>query len=624
MRKRVSFVTFAWLAIASVLAACGDDVPPLEPVEVEAEIPLPPNVVTPSLTGTGQSQSFGGKLTPDHAHVVVQVKDANDRDQMGVMRLDGSEFRCLTCGTYARATGLEPFPDETRAIVNLGAGGIGDIQLAVLECAPSLYDCQTRQSLPVAFPIPGIGAGAQNRGTQLHPDGVHVKWSEVRVTEGEIMTLGRLEREATRYVVVPLVVLNPAYELDDREGWIAGGRYYELGEWTDGGRRIKYGTTTTAANYDIWELDLATGERRQITRDLDYNELYDASPDGEWLAYSSSRGLDRMDVFTQLVRPPYLEVVAFPQIGRVGLWNNRRCMNERWLMDRGGQRGEYAGQPVVLEDGWVIRGWSWFPDGTRALVAEERIPNEPEPAVGYERARLRIVRLPARQPTTPQPTVPLGDVDLSWAVPYGEYESLASRQIAGQVIPGAASGRAIVTYSGNFAVGYASVTYEDYSDDGLSFVNGTEEVDTPLNLTNSTWSADLTISGAKSGYLVGELNVSGPGRFSGWVESEVDGRYFDHVPVQADCPGVFQPALGIESITTRSLPGDQKEIWVQVRSQVPEDPHRRPVQMATVTVNGVSTTTDVRGWARLVVPSGGAAVVEVSAGGFAPAAEPIP
>jgi len=625
--RRVASIGVACVAWLSLASCDRPAPPPLEPVDIEAEIPLPPNVVTPTLTGVGQSQAFDGKLTPDHAHIVVKVKDASDRDQMGVMELDGSSFRCLTCGTYTRATALEAFPDGLRALVNTSpgsGGGIGDVQLAVLECAPSLWDCQTKTSLPVRFPIAGLGAGAQNRGAQLHPDGVHLKWNEVRVTEGELMTLGRLEREATQYTVVPLVVLNPAYDLQTRQGWIDGGRYYELGEWIDGGRGIKYGTTTTAGNYDIWEVDLATGVRRQITRDLDYNELYDQSPDGASLAYSSPRGLDRMKVFSQLVRPPFLEVVAFPQLGRVGLWNNRRCMNERWLMDRAGQRGSYAGQPIVLEDNWVIRGWSWFPDGTRALVAEERLPNEPAPALGYDRARLRVVRFPARAPTPPQTTVSLADVDLSWAVPYDAYQSLATQQIAGQVVAGLHSGTATIDYSGNFAVGYASVVYDDFSDDGLSFVNGVEIVDTPLNLSNSNWIADLTVSGASNGYLAGELNVSGAGNFSGWVESEVDGVFFDHVPTQADCPGVFQAPLVIESVTTRALPGGEREVFVQVTAALPEDPQHRPVQLATVSIGATTATTDARGFARLVVADAPPQSVEASAGGFVAASAPLP
>jgi len=595
--------------------------PPLEPFEVEATIPLPPEVLPPSTTGTGESRAFGGKLTPDDQHVVVNVV-VESRNQVGVMNLDGSGFQCVTCGIYTRANALEPFPDGQRALVNLGGGGIGDIQMAVLECAPSLYDCQAKTSLPVRFPIPGILSGAQNRGAQLHPDGEHLKWNEVRIAEGEIMTIGRLERAASEYVVVPLAVLNPAYDTgDDPDDWIAGGRYYELGEWTDGGAGIKYGTTTTAGNYDIWELDLASGARRQVTRDLDYNELYDLSPDGRWVAYSSPRGLDRMDVFTQLVRPPFLEMVSFPAIGRVGLWNNRRCMNERWLMDRAGQRDGYAGQPIVIEENWVIRGWSWFPDGTRVLVAEERLPNEPLPSDPYQRARLRILRFPARQPTAPTPVVSLADIDLSWAVPYGAYQGMASQPVAGRVLPGRASGTATLDFSGSFITGLWSVVYDDYSDDGLSFVSGTETVNAANALLDVTWSADLTVSGAHVGLLQGALAISGPGSFTGTIESEVDGVRFDHVPVQADCPGVRQPPLAVESALRAPKPGGGWWVLARVTAQVPEDPTPRPVRHATVESAGASALTDSYGWAVLDVPGGAPApvVVDARAGGFLPA-----
>lgn len=593
--------------------------PPLEPFEIEATIPLPPEVLTPSTTGTGDSRAFGGKLTPDEQHVVVHV-EVGGETHAGVMKLDGSAFQCLTCGAFARSGGLQPFPDGLRALVNLGGNGIGDLQFAVLECAPSLYDCQTKRTSPVRFPIPGILSGAQNRGAQLHPDGEHLKWNEVRIAEGEIMTVGRLERAASDYVVAPLAVLNPAYELgDDLDDWVAGGRYYELGEWTDGGAGIKYGTTTTAGNYDIWELDLASGARRQVTRDLDYNELYDLSPDGAWIAYSSPRGLDRMDVFTQLVRPPYLEMAAFPAIGRVGLWNNRRCMNERWLMDRAGQREGYAGQPIVIEENWVIRGWSWFADGTRALVAEERLPNEPLPSEPYERARLRILRFPARAPTAPQPVVPLAGIDLSWAVPYGEYQGMTSRPVTGRVLPGRAAGTATLDFTGSFITGTWSVRYDGYSDDGLSFVSGSESVDAGNALLDVTWSADLTVSGARNGLLRGALAITGPGRFTGAIESEVDGVRFEQVPVQADCPGVRQPPLAITSTLRAPRPGGGWWVLARVTAQVPEDPTPRPVRHATVESGGATALTDAYGWALVEAPGAAPAEVDAHAGGFLPA-----
>ena len=596
------------------------DVPPLEPIEVERDVPLPPNVLLrdPGSGNAAFSQAFGGRLAPDDEHVLVRIRDVDESQQIATMRLDGSDVRCVTCGAFARAPSADAFPDGRRLLVSVSDSGIGDIKHFVQECSPDLYHCRESTVLPVRFPIGGLVDGGQNRGVGIHPDGEHLKWSEVRLEDGERMAIGRLERRDIEYSVVEPRIVSPAFTLDDRQGWLDGGRYYELGEWVDGGRTLKYGTTTTALNYDIWEVDLATGRRRQVTRDLDYNELYDASPDGRSLAYASARGLDRMDVFTQLVRPPYLDAVTFPQIGRVGLWNNRRCMNERWLMDRSGQRGSYAGQPVVTEDDWVIRGWSWFPDGTRALVAEERLPNQIEPTDPFARLRLRILRFPARRPTQPLPAVDLDDLDLSWTVPYDDYVGLPALPIPEARIPGRHAGAAIVAGAGTFATGAWSIRYENYSDDGSSFVDGTESLVTPLAPVTATWSADLTTRGAREGYLRGELVVSGPGRFAGDVESEVNGVRFQGVPVQDDCPGVRQAPLRLDALRATPLGFGLTLVSARVTAELPEDPIHRPVRLATLEAGGRTALTDRFGRAHLIVRAGrGEAIaVEASAGGF--------
>lgn len=616
------FALLALLQAAPFGAGCVEPPapPPLEPVEVEARIPLPPNIAI----GTPSNQlglSFGGALAPDARHVMLRLT-VGGADHVGIMDLDGSDVRCLTCDVLPSATRGTPFEDGRRLWVGIVESGIGDYQWSVVECAPSLYDCQQKEAVPVRFPIPSLLDGAQNREALPHPDGRHIKWNEVRFHEGEVMMIGRLERRAAEYAVVDPLVLNPAFSLsDDPDDWVAGGRYYELGEWFDGGRSIKYGTTTTAANYDTWELDLATGARRQLTTDLDYNELFDASPDGRWLAYASPRGLDRMDVFSQLVRPPYLEMVSFPQLGRVGLWNNRRCMNERWLMDREGQRGAYAGQPVVIEDDWAIRSWSWFPDGTRALVGEQRLPNRPDPPAVADRVRLTILRFPARTPSAPLPDVELDDLDLSWAVPYGQYVGLAAQPVAGKRLAGRHSGEAVLDFTGTFAAGTWQVRYDRYSDDGRSFVSGTESLTTPLPILLATWSADLTLSGAQTGFLRGSLDVSGPGRFTGQVESEVDGVRFDRVPVQADCPGVRRPPLVLENVVARPVTARWILVTAEVRAELPETPGRWPVRHALVEVAGVRDRTDDRGRAMLLVPAGAgpSLAVHASAGSFVPA-----
>jgi len=589
-----------------VLADPAPSPAPLMPVEVESEVPVPDGVVIDNITNAG-------RVLPDEEHILAKTY-VGGRSQFSTWRLsDGSDLQCITCDVLDEASLGDAFEDGSRLLVTTGsadAGGTGDTQYRVVECAPSLVDCAEKAVLPVRFPRAGLSQGVQNREARVHPDGEHIKWNEVGVADGVKMTIGRLERHESEYEVTSPVVVNPPYSMwGDAQGWVDGGRFYELGDWTNGGRSIKYGTTTTALNYDVWELDLATGARRQVTTDLDYNELYSPSPDGTVAAYSSARGLDRMDVLTQLVRPPFLDAASFAAVGRISLFNNRRCMNEAWLMDSSGQRDGYAGQPVVLEDGWVIRSWSWFADGTRALVFEESGSGGDTP-----QRRIRILHFPTRSPQPPLPSVDLDDLDLSWAFPYGAYTGLAGRSFV-KFVPGPRGGGALMLRLGVFGIGIWFVAYFDYSDDGTRFISGTESV-TGSPLASTTWAASLRVRGAHTGFLNGRLTIGAGNQspFAGDVSSDVDGVSFDHLPVQADCPGVTQPGLVVEDLEVSG-----STLTATVRSRVPEDPAAREVAGATVTVTMADTstatgTTGAQGTVSIDLPSGAGPVVDVEAG----------
>lgn len=621
--RRISLSAITATVLAAALApSAAAGTPPLEPIEVERTVPTPAGLALGSAT-----------LAPGDRSVVVGGK-VEGTEQVGVIGLDGEGFRCLTCGLAKQALDPDPFDDGRRILVTgvqasrldqilqgLGGGaGLGDLQFSVLECAPSIEDCADRRIVPLDFPRDGLADGAQVREVAVSPDGTLVKWNEVLATSGERMVIGRLARTAKGYEAREPVVLNEPFTVDNRtESWQAAGRFFESGggasgrSFWDGGRTLKYNATSTALNYDLYELDLITGTRTRRTTDLDYNEMSDASPDGRWLSYASARGLDRMEVFTQLERPPFLDAVAFGALGRISLFSNRRCMNERWLMDREGQRGTYGGQPVVTEDGWVIRGWRWFEDGTRALITEERIPNEPEPRDPAARKRLRIIRFPERTPTAPVAPVHIQATDLRRiGAPYTSYHSMADRQVLGRVVRGRASGTAALTYVGTFTAGAWRVTYENYSDDGRSFVTGTESFAAAVPNLLSTWSAALVVRGAHQGHLRGTVTLLPGSKFRASVDSVVDGRRFDRVPVQADCPGVRQAPLAVEH-----LGGGR----YRVTARVPEDPVARPVRGATVEAGDARTTTDADGVAVLPVPPA-SATVRASAGGFRSAEGP--
>lgn len=585
--------------------------PPLQSLEVVdtiyfEEIPVPAGTVV-----------TGVDLLPDGEHWLLGIT-VDGAAHFAVTRPDGTGYRCLTCGLTAAAEKPEVLEDEKRIwLTNTSgqtSGALADFQWSMLECLPDIYDCRDRTLVPVDFPIDSLTSlpqGAQNREATPDGDGRYVVWNEVRTLEGTRVTVGRIERGATQYRVVDPRVVQPQFSTTGGPAdWVAGGRFYEGGRFVLGNRYLKYQTTRTALNYDTGLLDLATGQYRYMTRDLDYNETGDASPDGSWYTYSSARGLDRMDVFTQLVRPPFIDMAAFGQIGRVGLFNNRRCMNEAWLMGFGGQRQDgYGGQPLLTEDNWLARKRQWYPDSKHILLTEQLLPNVAAGVPRGRQFRLRVVRLPGPA-TEPMPELSLDDVD--WdavSVPADEYRGIASRQVPVRVLRGRVSGRAVLTYLGTFAAGSWKVRYHNYSDDGVNFVSGQESIRVPVAAGVSVWTADLRSTGVRRGTTKGRLAIQPDGSATGDVVTTINGQTWSGVPRQADCPGMRQPALDVQ--VTSGLGGARV---VTVTSLVSEDTRPRPVNGATVSVAARRYTTGPTGV--VTVPPGITGALSVDAGGF--------
>lgn len=340
-------------------------------------------------------------FTPDGRHAVFGVSLRSDGDDMAVARLDGSGFRCLTCGLATLQGADRPlnagqpldvgkafvFQDGRRVLIrqpgreDRGMNEVGDFNYGILECEPSLVDCDRREYLPVGLPTGGLTRGTQNREGRISYDGTLMAFTAVDGIEGARMVVGHLEREPSRYVVSDPRVLNPPFELgDDPAGWATAGPLYEFKRFSRDGRTITYAGAESALNFDTFELDLVTGERRRISFDDDWDEDAEVLAGGRFTLRASSRGLDRMDVFSQLPRPPFIEQAAFAQIGRFMLRTNRGCLNDPWLTSRAGERGSYGGQPVNLP---LDRAWSPHPtykaspDGTRVLFWSGCFPTVP-------------------------------------------------------------------------------------------------------------------------------------------------------------------------------------------------------------------------------------------------------
>jgi hypothetical protein len=85
---------------------------------------------------------------------------------------------------------------------------------------------------------------------------------------------------------------------------------YPTGEgkqWTPDGKGVVIlGGAYEAGNVDDIEVDLATGKVTRVTANLDYDEDMDFSPNEQWIAIGSTRGLDALTPMTRIVRPNFL------------------------------------------------------------------------------------------------------------------------------------------------------------------------------------------------------------------------------------------------------------------------------------------------------------------------------
>jgi len=512
--------------------------PPPEPI-VFSDVALPPGV-----------NAIGVEWSDDGEGLVLQFRaDGVDGTQLASVRPDGSGFRCLTCGTGlgGNLRPIQRFADGRRLLV---AGPHNATpRWNVLECTPGLDDCQSSQLLPIQLPAnpDPLTPILQYRVPWVSLDDAWLIWTEVRLRGpgGNLSAMGRLVRDAGRYVVTDARVIAPPVRSlalgTDSEVWrrftqpfeakfgaLRGGR-----DWVEAG-------TPSAGQYDTSVIDLATGELRRLTRHPDHDEGIQFSRDEEWAVLQSARTDGRVEFLGLVPRPPYVDWTAF-SIHFVGIAGapddgispggpraERDCYVDPWLLDRGFERGDYLGQRLLKpEGGWVsiegnAAGFGWSPDGTRIALIERRWRH----GVPAGETRLRIARLANREPIRPADVVPIAPTpEPTWAIRYEDWIVPDTSGVT--VIPGRASGTATIRNAMGSAVqGELEVVYDDYSDDGLSWLDGFERIRIPIVvLVGAEYEVDLTLRGLHEGSMRGSIAydfVADVNR--GEVVSELDGR----------------------------------------------------------------------------------------------------
>ncbi|MFE7111486.1 hypothetical protein ACFU98_39315 [Streptomyces sp. NPDC057575] len=502
----------AVLAPAATAATGGASADSLRPVPVPDSVRGPK---FPSFTPDGERLVFSG--TPEDS----------PRSEIMTIREDGTGLTCLTCGldTGSSKDLSQPlvFPDGHRMLVNSGIPGEGTM---VLECEDVISKCRDPKPVPLNFPDPGEGKVLQKgREVRIAPDGKHIAFTQIRATPtgepGYLANVGTLRRSGD------------SYEIDDARVVSAKG---EAKSFTPDGLGLvvsEYVDTPEAANPDDFRYDLKTGHKTRITYANDYDEDLQFAPDGQRYVVGSGRDSGIFETLSQVTRPNFIGPGYQPVF--LTLFNQRRerpDLLEPWVVGTGSEAKGELGEPLApgaTESGWDSRMKNhWSPDSTKVTFWQQNMKDS-----GASRMVVADVSDrpsdPLRARATPDP---------SWADPLQNYTPETFDPPKSRA--GHKSGSVTIeetTNPDNPAVTTLKVTYHNFSDDGKSVINGTEQSEYTAGGIQGTahYTADLAMSGAHEGTLTADLHADpgggdghepkpGDAKLEGTAVSEVDGH----------------------------------------------------------------------------------------------------
>lgn len=455
------------------------------------------NPVNPRFTQDGNFIDFSGTPT------------AGGRTEIYQISVDGTHTECLTCGVSTNDTGnlAKPVP------VDDGSGRV--LVLVNVNGQTPRYDIledgvNGRQLVPVTTPPGGGFAIDPQREMRVSPDGTHVLFTRIVLGPNNLVQalpiVGTLNRTANGYEVDDARVVYPTGE----------GK-----QWTPDGKGVVIlGGAYEAGNVDDIEVDLATGKVNRVTANLDYDEDMDYSPNEQWIAIGSTRGLNALTPMTRIVRPNFLPAyVSAPVYDEYASPIN--VSNQEWAVAVGDELNRENGIPLFITgDGWAARSMpSWNSTGDAVTFWESGVADPTQ-------SRLVIANLQyttsvgpvAADRSTPAPT---------WAPKLGTYVATTTPLPAVGTYAGVGGGTAVVSQAPDPADAtrtIRTVTYADYVNEDGMILNGTESADYPAGQSVVHYLADITVTGAHTGYLHADATVNAfQQSLTGYITSDVDG-----------------------------------------------------------------------------------------------------
>ncbi|QYL19785.1 VCBS domain-containing protein [Mycolicibacterium pallens] len=493
------------LSLHSAQAAEGVTV--LNPTVQRAILAMPAGVtkpVNPRYSEDGQSIYFAA------------IPAGATRQEIYQINIDGTNATCLTCGVSPSVTANlgkpVPFTDGSgRVVVLVDSGAQSGPTYSVLQQGDN-----GAELIPIVTPAsaPGVISINAQREMRISPDGQHVLFSRIMLNGATgvlqiVPVVGGLSYNAT----------TNTYDVTDARVVFPTG---EGKQWTPDGKGVVIlGGSYEQGNADDIVVDLATGNVTRVTANLDYDEDMDYSPNQQWIAIGSTRGLNALTPMTRIVRQSLLPVyVAAPVYGYYATPVN--VSNQEWAVQVGDELNRENGIPLFdTGDGWAARSMpSWNTDGTAVTFWESSVTDPTQ-------SRLVIANLKyttsvgqrAADVTTPDSS--------SWAPALSTYHPSTTPLDPVGTYNGKNGGTAVVTEvpdPTNAAKTIRTVTYTNYVNEDGMILNGTESADYLPNQSSVHYLANITVTGAHTGYLHADATINAfQQTLTGYIVSNVDG-----------------------------------------------------------------------------------------------------
>jgi hypothetical protein len=477
------------------------DVSVLNPTVQRVILNLPDGVknpVNPRYSQDGKSIYFSGTPT------------AGGRTEIYQISIDGTHTECVTCGVTTSETGnlAKPVPVDDgsgRVLVLVNVAGQGP-RYSILEDGVN-----GRQLVPVTTPSGGGFAIDKQREMRVSPDGTHVLFTRIVVGPNNLLQalpiVGTLTRTANGYEVTDARVVYPTGE----------GK-----QWTPDGKGVVIlGGQFDAGNVDDIEVDLATGKVTRVTASLDYDEDMDYSPNEQWIAIGSTRGLDALTPMTRIVRQNFLPVyVGAPVYQAYAVPIN--VSNQEWVVAVGDELNRENGIPLfVTGDGYTARSMpSWNPTGDAVTFWESSVTDPTQSRLVIANLKYTTsVGLVAADRSTPNSD--------SWAPQLSTYVPTTTPLPAIGTYSGVGGGTAVVSEApdpANPARTIRTVVYTNYVNENGEILNGTESADYNASQTAVHYLADVTVTGTHTGYIQADATINAfQQSLTGYITSSVDG-----------------------------------------------------------------------------------------------------